>query len=30
VVRGALKRLQEAGFTRVVRRPEAFGVVAYK
>jgi len=30
VVRGALKRLQEAGFKRVVRRPEAFGVVAYK
>lgn len=30
VVRGALKRLQEAGFTRVTRRPEAFGVVAYK
>ncbi|GCF10745.1 class I SAM-dependent methyltransferase [Dictyobacter arantiisoli] len=30
VTRGALKRLQEAGFKRVVRRPEAFGVVAYK
>jgi len=30
VVRGALKRLQEAGFSRVVKRPEAFGVVAYK
>ncbi len=30
VTRGALKRLQEAGFVRVVRRPEAFGVVAYK
>jgi predicted methyltransferase len=30
VTRGALKRLQEAGFTRVVRRPEAYGVVAYK
>ena len=30
VVRGALKRLQESGFTRVVKRPEAFGVVAYK
>ncbi|GCE48136.1 hypothetical protein EI42_04134 [Thermosporothrix hazakensis] len=30
VARGALKRLQEAGFKRVVRRPEAFGVVAYK
>ncbi len=30
VARGALKRLQEAGFKRVVRHPEAFGVVAYK
>ncbi len=30
VARGALKRLQEAGFKKVVRRPEAFGVVAYK
>ncbi|GCE10789.1 class I SAM-dependent methyltransferase [Tengunoibacter tsumagoiensis] len=30
VTRGALKRLQEAGFSRVVRHPEAFGVVAYK
>ena len=30
VTRGALRRLQEAGFTRVVRRSEAFGVVAYK
>ena len=30
VTRGALKRLQEAGFTRVIRRPEAFGVIAYK
>jgi len=30
VTRGALRRLQEAGFVRVVRRPEAFGVVAYK
>ncbi len=30
VVRGALRRLQESGFTRVVKRPEAFGVVAYK
>jgi predicted methyltransferase len=30
VARGALKRLQEAGFARIVRRPEAFGVVAYK
>ncbi|GCE04818.1 class I SAM-dependent methyltransferase [Dictyobacter aurantiacus] len=30
VTRGALKRLQESGFKRVVRHPEAFGVVAYK
>ncbi|MEO8954784.1 MAG: class I SAM-dependent methyltransferase [Ktedonobacteraceae bacterium] len=30
VTRGVLKRLQEAGFVRVVRRPEAYGVVAYK
>lgn len=30
VTRGVLKRLQEAGFARVVRRPEAYGVVAYK
>ncbi len=30
VTRGVLKRLQEAGFKKVVRRPEAFGVVAYK
>ncbi|GIV96122.1 MAG: hypothetical protein KatS3mg057_0779 [Herpetosiphonaceae bacterium] len=30
VTRGAVRRLQEAGFTRIVRRPEAFGVVAYK
>ena len=30
VTKGALKRLQEAGFARVVRRQEAYGVVAYK
>jgi predicted methyltransferase len=30
VTRGVLRRLQEVGFTRVVRSPEAFGVVAYK
>ncbi len=30
VVRGAVRRLQEAGFRRVVRRPKAFGLVAYK
>ncbi len=27
---GALRRLQEAGFSRVRRRPEAFGLLAYK
>lgn len=30
VVKGVSRRLQEAGFSRVVRRPQAFGVVAYK
>jgi predicted methyltransferase len=30
VARGAMRRLREAGFSRVVRRPRAFGVVAYK
>jgi hypothetical protein len=30
VARGAARRLQEAGFARVVRRPEAFGLVAYR
>jgi predicted methyltransferase len=30
ITRGVLRRLQEAGFSRVVQRPEAFGVVAYK
>lgn len=30
VVKGVTRRLQEAGFSRVARRPEAFGVVAYK
>ncbi len=30
VTRGVLRRLQEAGFARVARRPEAYGVVAYK
>jgi hypothetical protein len=30
VARGAARRLAEAGFSRVVRRPEAFGLVAYK
>ena len=30
VTKGVLRRLQEAGFSRVVRRPQAFGVVAFK
>jgi predicted methyltransferase len=30
VARGAVRRLKEAGFSRVARRPEAFGLVAYK
>jgi uncharacterized protein len=30
VTKGAVRRLQEAAFARVIRRPEAFGVVAYK
>jgi predicted methyltransferase len=30
VTRGVLKRLREAGFRRVVARPEAFGVLALK
>jgi predicted methyltransferase len=30
VVRGVVRRLQEAGFSRIVRKPKAFGVVAYK
>ena len=30
VTRGAMRRLQDAGFSRIDRRPEAFGVVAYK
>jgi hypothetical protein len=30
VARGVVRRLQEAGFSRIVRRPEAFGLVAYK
>src|SRR5260370_1170012 len=30
VTRGVMRRLQEAGFSRVVRRAEAYGVVAYK
>jgi predicted methyltransferase len=30
VTRGVLRRLQDVGFSRIVRRPEAFGMVAYK
>jgi hypothetical protein len=30
VARGVVRRLQEAGFRRIVRKPGAFGVVAYK
>ncbi len=30
VTAGVVRRLEEAGFSRVVRHPEAFGVVAYK
>ncbi len=30
VAKGAVRRLQEAGFGRVQRRPEAFGLVAFK
>lgn len=30
VTRGVVRRLQESGFTRVVRRPEAFGLLAYR
>jgi predicted methyltransferase len=30
VVRGASQRLLEVGFSRVQKRPEAFGIVAYK
>jgi predicted methyltransferase len=30
VSKGAVRRLQEAGFSRVVRRPAAFALVAYK
>jgi predicted methyltransferase len=30
VAKGAVRRLQEAGFTRVDRRPEAFGLVALR
>jgi hypothetical protein len=30
VARGVVRRLREAGFSRVVRKPGAFGLVAYR
>ena len=30
VMKGAIRRLQEAGFERIIRRPEAFGLLAFK
>ena len=30
VTRGVVRRLQDAGFARILRKPGAFGVVAYK
>lgn len=30
LTKGVVRRLQEAGFSRVVRKPDAFGVVAYR
>ena len=30
ITRGVVRRLEDAGFVRIHRRPEAFGVVAYK
>jgi len=30
VMKGAIRRLQESGFERIVRRPEAFGLLAFK
>ncbi len=30
VTKGVVQRLQESGFTRIVHKPQAFGVVAYK
>jgi hypothetical protein len=30
VARGVVRRLGEAGFRRVIKKPEAFGVLAYK
>lgn len=30
ITRGVVRRLHEAGFARIVKKPEAFGIVAYK
>lgn len=30
ITRGVMRRLEESGFQRISRRPEAFGVIAYK
>jgi predicted methyltransferase len=30
VARGVVRRLQDAGFSRIARKPGAFGVAAYK
>jgi predicted methyltransferase len=30
ITRGVMRRLEEVGFQRVTRRPEAFGVIAFK
>ncbi len=30
IVKGVVRRLQESGFARISRRPEAFGVLAVK
>jgi predicted methyltransferase len=30
LIKGVMRRLREAGFTRTVQKPEAFGIVAYK
>lgn len=30
ITRGVMRRLEEVGFQRITRRPEAFGVIAYK
>jgi len=30
VMRGVIRRLKEAGFSQVIHKPNAFGVLAYK